>query len=83
MSDCEHPKLRTGDTFDQLRVVEPCLFCERNRLTAENAALRKDAKRYRFIKRWVRRLDIVGYSLTCNEHFEPRIDEAMEHGKDE
>jgi chromosome segregation ATPase len=45
MSDCEHPKLRTGDTFDQLRVVEPCLFCERNRLTAENAALRDDHER--------------------------------------
>ena len=45
-------------------------------------ALRKDAERYRFIKRWVRRLDIVGYSLTCNEHFEPRIDEAMEQSHD-
>ena len=51
MSNCEHPTLRSGDTFDQLRVVEPCLFCERNRLAAENAALRKDAERLDWLER--------------------------------
>lgn len=54
------------------------MYRDRRDLIAYVDALRKDAERYRFIKRWVRRLDIVGYSLTCNEHFEPRIDEAME-----
>ena len=50
-------------------------FVNRDADTIES--LRKDAARYRFIKQWARRLDITGYSLTNNEHFEPRIDEAM------
>lgn len=44
---------------------------------ARLAEAERDAARYRFIKQWARRLDITGYSLTNNEHFEPRIDEAM------
>lgn len=44
---------------------------------AQLAEVERDAARYRFIKQWARRLDITGYSLTNNEHFEPRIDEAM------
>jgi hypothetical protein len=46
-------------------------------LQARLAEAERDAARYRFIKQWARRLDITGYSLTNNEHFEPRIDEAM------
>lgn len=46
-------------------------------LRSRLAEAERDAARYRFIKQWARRLDITGYSLTNNEHFEPRIDEAM------
>lgn len=46
-------------------------------MAARLAEAERDAARYRFIKQWARRLDITGYSLTNNEHFEPRIDEAM------
>jgi hypothetical protein len=38
VSDCGHPILRTGDTFDQIQRVTPCMFCERDQL-------REDAKR--------------------------------------
>ena len=51
---------------------------EIERLQARLAEAERDAARYRFIKQWARRLDITGYSLTNNEHFEPRIDEAMQ-----
>lgn len=34
---CEHPALRSGDTFDQLRRVEPCLYCQRDALKARLA----------------------------------------------
>ena len=34
MSDCGHPTLRTGDTFDLIQRVTPCMFCERDRLRA-------------------------------------------------
>lgn len=51
---------------------------EIERLRARLAKVERDAARYRFIKQWVRRLDITGYSLTNNEHFEPRIDEAIQ-----
>ena len=50
---------------------------ERDALFGKLAEARVGAERYRFIKQWARRLDITGYSLTNNEHFEPRIDEAM------
>lgn len=33
---CEHPTLRTGDTFDTLNKLSSCLFCERDRLRREN-----------------------------------------------
>ena len=49
-----------------------------NAAEARLAEAERDAARYRFIKQWARRLDITGYSLTNNEHFEPRIDEAMQ-----
>jgi predicted Zn-ribbon and HTH transcriptional regulator len=29
---CQHSTLRVGDTFDQLRKLDRCLFCERDRL---------------------------------------------------
>ena len=55
------------DMMDELREAK-----------ARLAEAERDAARYRFIKQWARRLDITGYSLTNNEHFEPRIDEAMQ-----
>lgn len=36
---CDHPTLRSGDTFDQLRRIEPCLYCERDALAARLAAV--------------------------------------------
>ena len=62
-------------TVQELLRLRWVAFVNRDADTIES--LRKDAERYRFIKQWARRLDITGYSLTNNEHFEPRIDEAM------
>lgn len=48
-------------------------------LERENAGLREDAERYRFIKRYARRLDIAGYCLN-NENMEARLDGARKLG---
>lgn len=39
---CDHPTLRSGDTFDQLRRVEPCLYCERDALAARLAEAERE-----------------------------------------
>lgn len=41
MSECEHPTLRTGDTFDQIQRVTPCMFCERDQLREQVSHLEK------------------------------------------
>ncbi len=51
-----------------------CAACDA--LAARLAEAERDAARYRFIRRWARRLDIVGYCLS-SENMEVRIDEAM------
>lgn len=60
---------------------------EIERLTAENAALRKDAERYREWRRAFRDGECGLYNALCDagseaEH-DAAIDAAMEHGKDE
>lgn len=39
--NCNHPSLRSGDTFDQLRKVEPCLFCQRDEARAQLFEIRR------------------------------------------
>jgi hypothetical protein len=41
VSGCDHPTLRTGDSFDQLATLSSCLFCERDRLREEVERLTK------------------------------------------
>lgn len=39
--NCQHPSLRVGDTFDQLRKVEPCLFCQRDEARSQLFEIRR------------------------------------------
>lgn len=68
---------RRADPYRKSALMAAEAADEIESLRARLAEVERDAARYRFIKQWARRLDITGYSLTNNEHFEPRIDEAM------
>ena len=72
---CEIENLHAGRALIVARAENAERALEENE--ARLAEAERDAARYRFIKQWARRLDITGYSLTNNEHFKPRIDEAM------
>ncbi len=63
---------RLSDIESQNRVM----WDVANDREARLAEAERDAARYRFIRRWARRLDIVGYCLS-SENMEVRIDEAM------